>query len=62
MFITTYHECKKCGHEIEVEIEVNETDGDLPETCPECGHPTDGSDVAADAMGSAIDNATEASK
>ena len=62
MIIHTTYECRKCGYEIEVEVEVNEDDGDLPDACPECGHPTDGRDIVADAMGAAVDAAHDAAK
>ena len=60
MFITAYHECPHCGHEIEVEIDINETDGDLPDNCPECGKPLGHPDLTPDAMGRAIDAAHDA--
>lgn len=56
MIVHTSYECRKCGCEIEVEVEINEGD-DLPPECPECGHPTDGTDLQADAMEYAIDKA-----
>ena len=60
MFAYTYHECRHCGHEIEVEVEINETDGDLPDDCPECGKPLQGGDHTANAMGSLTDSAHDA--
>lgn len=33
-----YYTCKKCDHEIEVHVVINEED-DLPETCDACGAP-----------------------
>jgi DNA replicative helicase MCM subunit Mcm2 (Cdc46/Mcm family) len=30
-----YYTCRKCDHEIEVDVTIGEED-DLPETCPEC--------------------------
>lgn len=59
MYAYTYHECPHCGHEIEVEIEINETDGDLPDECPECGKPlnADRCKLSEDAIGRAIDAA-----
>ena len=56
MIIYTHYECRRCGYEIEVEVEINEGD-DLPENCPECGCPTDGKDLQGDAMGEAVDRA-----
>lgn len=40
MIVYTTYECKKCGHEIEVEVEIGEDDGNLDEFCPECNQPT----------------------
>lgn len=62
MFIYTHHECPHCGSDIEVEIEVNETDGDLPDDCPFCGKSLGHPDLTADAMGNAVDRAMDAAK
>lgn len=60
MFAYTWHECPHCGFEIEVEIEINETDGDLPDNCPECGNPIGDGDFASDATGKLTDAAHDA--
>lgn len=62
MFAHTYHECPHCGHEIEVEIEINEDDGDLPLNCPECSGLLGGCNLTADAIGSLTDAAHDAAR
>ncbi len=60
MLAHTHHECPHCGYSIEVTVEINEDDGDLPERCPECDKPLDDpGDLAADALGSLIDRARD---
>lgn len=64
MFAYSYHECRHCGHEIEVEVEINETDGDLPDNCPECGKvlKADCAALASDAVANLADAAHDAAK
>lgn len=63
MFAYDYHECPHCGVEIEIEIEINETDGDLPDDCPFCGKKLDDAgDPTADAIGGLTDAATDHAK
>lgn len=63
MYAYAYHECPHCGHEIEVEVEINEGD-DCPDNCPECGKPlnVDHGRLAEDAMGRAADAAVDHAK
>lgn len=58
---TVYHECKKCGHEIEMDYDLGEhfaecSDG---EPCPECGEPInlDYNDLEEQAMNNMINRA-----
>lgn len=64
MYAHTWHECPHCGFEIECEFEINETDPEVPDDCPECGKPlnADPSKLVADAMGNLTDAAHDAAK
>lgn len=58
---TVYHECRNCGHEIEIEYDLGEhfTECGDDEKCEKCGHPIalDYDDLEEQAMNNAIDRA-----
>lgn len=58
---TVYHECKKCGHEIEIEYDLGEHFAGCgnDEKCPECGEPIDldYNDLEEQAMSNLADRA-----
>lgn len=63
--ISTFYPCPRCGAEIECEVDIGEHDIEFPDECPN-GHLVTEKDqldwageLEADAMGSAIDRATD---
>ena len=58
---TVYHECKKCGHETEIDFDLGEHFAEIgnDEKCEECGEliEIDFNDLEEQALNNAIDRA-----